>query len=606
MKKIKYVVFLMVMFATVNLFAYSPWDSLVQHLNTCFSYGNIESYTIENVINGTISFSVTSQPTLYPNNELIIKKSGSNPLASETVGFAKFLGFFNGAGSAKTVYNITNVSKGDILLKPYSRKVVLFTNVKEKYSFKPYIDLQQALTFNNFTIFEINSPEEIKFLNPQEYNVLVRLEVSNGLLTGKITSLYNNEILFNQVYQFPFKVDTNFQPNVKISFNAPKVFSRFYSRQLAKEKIIRNSSSRNAGDFSFTTGKNVAESELSITGDFQMVKYNLDRKAVRLVAADVDGDGKEEFVLLNDYGIYVYKIMESDLKMLSVFSFSDSDIIAIHLHKGDFNKNGKDELFVTLTRKIIDVDEKHNKLCSMILEYKGNHRFNVINKNLEYYLRVVEDRNGIPHLICQEEGEYEPYAGDIYEMKWSGSHFKVSSPYQDAKNVYSIYGFAPHPKKRDYTLIIDKFGNIAGYYAPKEEKVELLDENMGVYNLIKYPVKLNFEYYKGGFDKVTSRDVMAYRRLEYRKDFNNQVFTIKTSYNKDITRKIISKVFGRGNEPDKVVGIRWIGNSIIKTWESNEFFETVYDFTFLKENGKDMLAILMENSDNGFSIKIFK
>ena len=606
MKKFKLIILSIILLVSVNVFAYSPWDSLVRHLNGCFSYGNIESYTIQNVVNNTISFSVTGQPTLYPNNELIIKKGGSNPLASETLGFAKFLGFFNQMGSAKTVYKIKNISKGDVLLKPYSRKVVLFTNVKDKYSFKPYIDLQQALTFNNFTIFEINSPDEIKFLNPQEYNILVRLEVSNGLLTGKVTSLYDNQILFSQVYQFPFQVAVNFQPNVKISFNAPREFSKFYSMRNSGKVKSGNYSSKNAGNFSFTTGKNVNESDISITGDFQTIKYNLDRKGVRLVAADVDGDGKQEFVLLNDYGVYVYKILETTLKLMSVYSFSDSDIIALHLHKGDFNKNGKDEIFVTITKKILDVDDPHNQLCSVILEYSGNHKFKVIDKNLEYYLRVVEDRNGDKHVICQEEGEYEPFDGKIYEMKWTGSHFKVSKPYPPAKNVYSIYGFAPHPKKKDYTLIIDKFGNVAGYYAPREEKVELLDENMGIYNLIKYPVKLNFAYYKGGFDRVSHREVMAYRRFEFKKSFNDQVFTIKTSYNKDITRKVISKVFGKGNEPDRIVGIRWIGNSIIKTWESDEFFETIYDFTFLKDNGKDMLAILMENSENGFSIKIFK
>jgi hypothetical protein len=465
--------------------------------------------------------------------------------------------------------------------------------------------MQQALTFNNFTIYEINKPDEIKFLNPSEYNILVRVEVSNGLLMGKATSLYNNEILFSQVYQFPFTVATNYPPNVKITFAQPKVFSKFYSNRLAK-RFSGGKSSGNLNDYSFTTGKISKDADVSLSGSFNLVKYKLNRKAVRMVAADIDGDKHPEFVVLNDYGIYVYKILETTLELKEHYPFPYNDLIALHLHAADLNHNGKAELFITLTQKYNDLDAKTNKLTSMIIEYSGNHRFKILNKEMEYYLRIIHDRDGNPHLLCQKEGEYEPYEGKIYEMTWTGSHFKIGRPYPDAKNVYSIYGFVPHPDKKDYTLIIDRFGNIGGYYAPTEEKVELLDENMGVFNTIAYPIKLTFEYYKGGYDKVTSRDVYAFRRFEYRKDFNKQVFTVKTSYNKDITRKVIAKVLGKGNEPDKIVGIRWIGNTILKTWESDSFFGTIFDFAFFNENGKDMLAVLLENSEQGFSIEVLK
>ena len=209
LKKIKLFIFSIFVCSVLlagNVFAYSPWDPLVKHLNTCFSYGNVESYVIENITNDTISFGINTQPTIYPGSELIIKKSGNNPLASETLGYAKFLGFFNRQGTAKIIYTLNNVSNGDFLVKPFSRKIVLFTNVKNKYSFKPYIDLQQSLTFNNFTIYEINKPNEINLLNPNDYNILVRLDVSNGLLTGKIESMYDNAILFNQVYNFRIRL----------------------------------------------------------------------------------------------------------------------------------------------------------------------------------------------------------------------------------------------------------------------------------------------------------------------------------------------------------------------------------------------------------------
>ncbi len=592
-----------------SLFAYSPWEPLVKHLNTYYSYGNIESYTISNITNQTVTFNITTQPSLFPGGELVIKKQGTNPLSSETLGFARFLGFFNQIGSAQIVYKLNSINKNDYLIKPFNRKVVLFTNVQNKYSFKPYIDLQQALTFNNFTIYEINKPEEVKFLQLGEYNLLVRLDVSPGIITAKIQSLYDNSILFNQGFQFPYQIGTNFPPNVKISLSQPQIQSKFFARRskITNGNKFIKSSKKDLSSYSFTTGRAITEKQLTLSGDFEVVKYKLRRTALRIVATDVDGDGKDELVTLNNYGINVYKFGDTELKHIYNYPFTDSDIIAVHLHAGDFNKNGKAELFISLTKKYKDVDSITNKLCSIIIEYSSNNKFNVLNHDLEYFLRVVEDRNGTKHIICQEKGEYEPYEGAIREMNWTGSRFKVGRIYEEAKNVYSIYGFAPHPDKKDYTIIIDKFGNIAGYYAPKEEKVELLSENMGIFKTISFPIKLKWDFYRGGYDRETSRDVYAYRRFEYKKEFNKQVFTIKTSYNKDITRKIISKVIRGGNEePDKIIGIRWLGSNLIKTWESDKFYETVLDFSFLKIEGKEVLAVLLEDPEEGFIVKLLK
>ncbi len=605
MKRLTFFILFILIFVS-NIFAYSPWAPLVKHLNSYFSYGNIESYTISNISNKTLTFNLQLQPTLLPGGELIIKKGGSNPLSSETLGFARFLGVFNQQGSAQIIYTLNTIHKGDFLLKPFNRKVVLFTNVRNKYSFKPYIDLQQALTFNNFTIYEINKPDEVKFLPVGEYNLLVRLDSSPGIITAKIQSLYDNSILFNQGFQFPFQVATNFPANVKISLSQPQVQSKFFARKRTNSKFSERAS-KDLTTYSFTTGKKISANQLTLTGDFEVVKYKLHRKAVRIVTADIDRDGEDELVTLNDYGINVYKFGNTKLKFVYNYPFPNSNIIAIHLHAADLNKNGKAELFITLTQKYKDVDSITNKLCSMIIEYASNNKFNVLNHNLEYYLRVVEDRNGVKHLICQHEGEYEPYDGVIREMKWTGSRFKVAGAYEEAKNVYSIYGFAPHPEKKDYTIIIDRFGNIAGYYAPREEKVDLLSENMGIYKIISYPIKLKWDFYRGGFDRETSRNIYAYRRFEYKKEFNNQVFTIKTSYNKDITRKIISKIIRGGNdEPDRIVGIRWVGKSLMKTWESDKFYETVIDFSFLKIKGKDVLAVLLEDPEEGFIIKLLK
>ncbi|GEM_PF-5736525 len=610
MKNIKVgVVTLIFILFSINLFANSPWDNLAHQLNNFFSYGNIESYLIQNTSDGVISFQISStQPTLFPNNELIIKKGGSNPLATETLGFAKFLGFFNQAGSAKSISIINNISPGDILIKPYTRKVVLYTNVKDKYSFKPYADLQQCLTFNNFIIFEVNKPEEVNLLNPSEYNILVRLEVSNGLLIGKIQSLYDSTILFNQSYQFPFQVATSYPVDTPIAITSKDTKSKFFgmNQNTPNKRESYTKSKKDLGDYSFKTGKDINESKLSLSGDFEVIKYKLDREITRITTSDVDGDGHPEIVGLNNYGVFAYTIENDTIKLKYSYSLPGNSYIGISIYNGDFNKNGKDELFVTLAEKYKDLEINHTKLSSIIIEHQGGNNFKVLNSNFPYYLRVVDDRNGNKVLLCQEKEEFEPYSGKVFQVKWSGSNFKVGQPFDEAKNVYSIYGFAPKPSNKDYTLILDAFGNVSGYFAPKEEKVDIMDENLGVFTTIPYPIKLKYPSSRGGFVSENTKDFFAYRRFDFKKDYNDQVFTVKTSYNKDTTRKVISKIFKGNEEPDRIVAIKWIGNNIIKTWESDKIYGTIFDFSFFKENDKDILAVLVEDRNEGYTVHLMR
>ena len=592
------VIIILIFLVSQNLFAFfSPWLPLIQHLNNYFSSQEIEYYKITQISGENINFIPLSKISLFPGNELIIKQKGQNPLISPTVGFAKFMGFFNQIGTAKVLMQLKPISPGDFLIKPYARKIIVYTNVRNKYSFKPYNDLVQVLTYYGFTVFEIDKPQDISILNLNEYNILVRLDYSPGIITAKIQSLYDKSVLFSQSYQFPYQVQVNFPPNVTICFKKFKPTTKRFFVQ--NEEIFLN---RNEKKYSFTHG-NIVEGKI-YQSKYEIVRYRLPRPAVRMVVADVDGDGKLEFVTLSNYGICVYKpIGEDNLKLVKYYSFRDSNIIAIHLHAGDFNNNGRSELFVTLTKKTKYLDQTDNELCSIIIEL-NNGKFKVINKNLKYYLRVIEDRNGVPHLLCQKEGEYEPFDGKIYEMYWDGKKFRVGKPYPPAKNVYSIYCFIPHPEKRDYTIIIDRFGNIAGYYAPTEKKVELFDENLGIYDVIEYPIKLRDEEYRGGFNKVTYRMVRAYRRFVYKKDYNEQIFTIKTPSAKDITRKVLRKILFRGNEePDRIIAIKWTRQGIVKSWESKGIYETIEDFGFIHTPTKDSLVILTVDREGSYWIR---
>ncbi len=168
-----------------------------------------------------------------------------------------------------------------------------------------------------------------------------------------------------------------------------------------------------------------------------------------VAVADVDGDGKEEIVLLGQKSLDVYKLKGKEFQKKYSYRLPT---YGAHAHRylrvdtADINGNGRPEIFITSVVENIFSGSGFITpyLSSMVLELHGK-KFKVLQKKMPYYLMVVHPSMGErpPVLLAQKMGEYTPYQGHVFQLVWNGKKY-VKAP----KDIYPfiskfdhIYGF---------------------------------------------------------------------------------------------------------------------------------------------------------------------
>ncbi len=131
---------------------------------------------------------------------------------------------------------------------------------------------------------------------------------------------------------------------------------------------------------------------------------------VGIATGDVNKDGKVETIVLTSNTVQMFRGSEKKvIKLADIYKIRNKYPIGVDI--ADLNKNGYPEIFIT------SLDTYQNRVTSIVLEYDGE-MFNVISKNLSWYLRVVNIKDSIPLLIGQKHGKNAPYKGKIFQMKW--------------------------------------------------------------------------------------------------------------------------------------------------------------------------------------------
>lgn len=145
---------------------------------------------------------------------------------------------------------------------------------------------------------------------------------------------------------------------------------------------------------------------------------------------DIDGDGKNEIVLIDRNNVWIYR-WAGELQLIKkVPGHSYHEYLAVDV--ADVNKNGKAEIFVTSMKKY--------KPDSFVLEHDRG-EFKMIASNLDWYFRIVDLPQQGRTLLGQQSGLENPFYGPIYEMGWDGKQYLRRKKLSYPKNM-NIYGLA--------------------------------------------------------------------------------------------------------------------------------------------------------------------
>jgi len=145
---------------------------------------------------------------------------------------------------------------------------------------------------------------------------------------------------------------------------------------------------------------------------------------------DVDGDKKNEVVVMDDHNLYVFKY---DGEKLSLFQKIETGTQHnfLTLDVADINRNGYAEIVVTAVAG--------DNLRSFILEYEQG-KFRKIAEKSGWYFRVLDHPKDGPTLMGQKMGSDGLYVDPIYKFIWKKNSFEKGPkmPFPKETNIFSL------------------------------------------------------------------------------------------------------------------------------------------------------------------------
>jgi len=128
---------------------------------------------------------------------------------------------------------------------------------------------------------------------------------------------------------------------------------------------------------------------------------------------DVDGDKKNEVVIMDDHNIYVFKYDGEKLTLFKKIEQGNEHTF-LTLDVADVNRNGHAEIIVT---SVVEDD-----LRSFILEFEEG-KFRKITEKAGWFFRVLEHPKEGPTLMGQHMGSEGIPVGPIYKFVWKKKSF---------------------------------------------------------------------------------------------------------------------------------------------------------------------------------------
>ncbi len=191
---------------------------------------------------------------------------------------------------------------------------------------------------------------------------------------------------------------------------------------------------------------------------------------VSLDVGDVDGDGKDELVFVDNNKVYIYKWKEN---AFALFKTIDGGLSAeyIHVSVGDLDRNGRAEIYVSSVAS--------NSVSALILEWEGN-TFREMVKGERWLLRVIEVPGQGKTLVGQRRTVGGRFRGKVQFLKREGNGL-IPTGSLDLPSQANVFNFAIADLQGNglkSTVLLDS-ADYLRLYNPGKEVVWTSDEYYG-------------------------------------------------------------------------------------------------------------------------------
>lgn len=320
--------------------------------------------------------------------------------------------------------------------------------------------------------------------------------------------------------------------------------------------------------------------------------YSFDKVAFRgMSVADVDGDGKNEVVLITPTEVIVYRFENNRMREFTRFDGGAANDFR-WLDVADMDGDGAPELYLASYRS--------NELFSMILQFKGG-KFTPLVRNDRTFYRLIQVRRPkrgekIPDseaylLLGQSEGIESAFDGPIRSYRWSGGKLAPAAPYALPPEL-TILGFGLWDINKDgaqEVIEVSKDDRLR-VFSRSGQEIYSTSESYGA-PVHKFFSLANTE---NTSDRIHTPDLPIRSRVlveDVDRDGVDEVLVIRNEYTVAIAP-------GLGVSRGQVASLIWDGSGLTETWRSRKLRGGIVDFAFgdADNDGFDDLVLTATSS----------
>ncbi|MBI3754380.1 MAG: VCBS repeat-containing protein [Deltaproteobacteria bacterium] len=313
--------------------------------------------------------------------------------------------------------------------------------------------------------------------------------------------------------------------------------------------------------------------------------------------ADVDGDGKNEIVMLDNHNLFIYRLNGQTLEIVKEFK-GDVSVKNYSVSIADINHNGIPEIYIT--RMIND------RLNSYVMEYQ-NGEFKIIASDLKWFMKAVNDPGTGPVLMGQRYSDVTGFFGAVQELAWKDGKLREVA-LADIPMGVNVYNFAIADLDKNGTTDIIALDERDYLHVYKKDKDGSWKE-----------IWKSGEFYGGSLNRLELGTSSATHEASDFMDIKSRI--VYADLDGDglgeivISRNdpgILGRYFKVVNSYDKgeIIDLTWEGNSLEENWKTKKINGYIADYVVndIDNDGQKelVMAIVMDGGRGKSYIMAYK
>jgi TolB-like protein len=303
---------------------------------------------------------------------------------------------------------------------------------------------------------------------------------------------------------------------------------------------------------------------------------------------DVDGDGKNELVVMDKNNLYVFKYDGEKLRLFQKIE-QGFEHNFLTLDVADLNRNGHAEIIVT---SIVEDDVR-----SFILEYEEG-KFKKITEKAGWFFRVLDHPKEGPILLGQRRGSDGVPVDPIYRMVWKKKSFE-KGPKMNFPSETVIFGLTMadiRGKGKPEIIAFDRFDRLSIFSEDGKGQWRSRDRFGGTNNFYDTKKKADIVFRPG--DAPPWRTFIPGRILIrdlYRDGTPPQIIVNKNEFSTRLSDKM------RSYEKGEIQGLVWEEDDLMASWKTREIKGYIADYQVkdVENDGNEELVVAVAAPPGG-------